>query len=221
MAKEAERGARGQRGQDARRVAVERERDHRQGGRRDHADAGGEPVDPVGQVDDVHDRDDARRRSGPLPGRSSRRGRRSPDRRRRGTGSVNAVTVTPAETGMIVAAIWPGELDRSVEVEDVVDDADGGDRDGTRQDRARLLAAQARRPSAGRGFPRRGRRPGSPGRRASASAPGGGFARSGCRSRRSSARSTRRPGPEAARARAATPKAKTASIVSGTASISI
>ena len=58
VAEEAERRAGGQRGEHAGGVAVERERDDRQGSRRDHADARGQAVHPVGQVDDVHDRDD-------------------------------------------------------------------------------------------------------------------------------------------------------------------
>ncbi len=58
MAQEAERGARGQRRQDARLVAFEREGDRRQGDRGDHADAGGEPVDAVEEVDHVGDGDD-------------------------------------------------------------------------------------------------------------------------------------------------------------------
>ena len=53
---EAERGARGERGQHPGGVPVERERDHREGGRRDRAHPRGQPVRAVGEVHDVHHR---------------------------------------------------------------------------------------------------------------------------------------------------------------------
>ena len=43
-------------------VAPEVERDDRERGRGDRAHAGGEPVDAVGEVDDVHQRDEAEQR---------------------------------------------------------------------------------------------------------------------------------------------------------------
>ena len=54
---EAERRARGERGQHAGLVTVERERDDRERDARDRADASGKAVHPVGEVHDVHHRD--------------------------------------------------------------------------------------------------------------------------------------------------------------------
>ena len=72
---EAERGARGDCGEDAARVLglVEAEGDHGEGDRDDPADPGREPVDAVGEVDDVHQGDEEDRGDrGPASGRSRR-----------------------------------------------------------------------------------------------------------------------------------------------------
>ncbi len=58
MEQEAERAAGGERGEHGRRADAEVERDHRERDAVDRADPGGKAVDPVGEVDDVHQRDE-------------------------------------------------------------------------------------------------------------------------------------------------------------------
>ena len=59
VTQESQRRARGQRRQDAGGVALQGKRDHRQRHPGDRADAGRQPIDAVDQVDDVDHRDDA------------------------------------------------------------------------------------------------------------------------------------------------------------------
>ena len=147
VAEEAERGAGGERREDAGRVAVEREGDHRQGDAGDHADAGGEAVDAVDQVDHVDHGDDAdhgadvaevdrrRRRAGSA--RSTGPGSRRPKK-----GKVKLSTVTPAETGIDHRRDLPEQLRGGGQVEDVVEDADHGDQRPRRRGSRGVSASQ-------------------------------------------------------------------------------
>ena len=128
MAEEAERAARGDRGQHPGRVAIERERDGRERRGADHADAGGEPVDAVDQVDDVGHRDDPEdrrraRRGRPCRPAAARTAWSQPGSTPPTKGSVKTSTVTPACTGMIAAPIWPSSFSSGGRSTDVVDHA--------------------------------------------------------------------------------------------------
>ena len=79
---------------------AERERDHAEGEAGDRADAGGEPVEAVEEVDHVHDRDD--------PERSSAGSRPRPAASwMPRNGKVKRSTQTPNAGGTAAAATWP------------------------------------------------------------------------------------------------------------------
>ena len=114
--------------------AIERER-----GGADRADAGGQAVDAVGEVDGVHDRDEAEQ------GQRLRRGRRT--RRRPTNGSVNDSTATPASTSTSAASSWPASFHAAGSVAPVVDRADERDERGAAEDRLPLVVLRSGRNS--------------------------------------------------------------------------
>ena len=83
--------------------------------------AGGEPVDAVGEVDDVHQPDQ------PDHGQNAALVRELQARPMNGI--VTSVTTTPASTAITAAAIWPSSLTAGRRL-DVVDRADERDQAG-------------------------------------------------------------------------------------------
>jgi hypothetical protein len=142
---EAHRGARGGRRQDARVEAVgrrlragverrvrERERDHREGGGGDRADARRQPVDSVGEVDRVHHPDDADHgEDAAEPAEVDHA-----DHRR-----LDPLDLDPGQHRDQRRRDLPDQLEPGREVEPVVDRSDQGDRRGAEEDPARFAAA--------------------------------------------------------------------------------
>jgi hypothetical protein len=143
VAQEPERRARRDRREHAGRVTVEGERDHRQRGGGDQADAGRQAVDPVDQVDHVGDGDDAE--DGQYltevdradAGRVEELHRARVHATEEGQGEVrdrHPVRDRDDRRRDLAEQLHPrGQVDQ------VVDDADGRDRDRPNQDRAGLL----------------------------------------------------------------------------------
>ena len=118
MKQEAERRAGGDRSQNAAGVLLEVERDDRERRGDDRADPRRETVDAVGEVDHVHHRDEADhgQRGAGL------REREGAEERKRDVGHVDAAAYRDDRREDL-----PGELDRGMEVEAVVERADQRD----------------------------------------------------------------------------------------------
>ena len=142
-------------------VAVERERDHRQGRGRDHADAGGEPVDAVDEVDDVDHGDDPDDRqqlaevdladAAAGSKRSTERGVDAADEGQRERGQPDAVE----DGDRARRRSGRGASTAALSVTDVVDHPERRDHGGAGEDPARLGARRAGRARRRRGSPTR------------------------------------------------------------------
>ena len=182
----------------------------------DHADPGREAVHPVDEVDHVDDRDDPDHRRGCRRGRPCRqrqleqldRAGSSPPRKGRVKASTRDARQRP---GSAPRPSGRASLTAAGRSKTSSSTPTRGDHRRAGEDRtvSRRVSRAARSP------PRRGRRRGSRGRRASGSARRAGCARSGRRSRRSGAPALGQRDQQPGERPRATRKAKRASIVSG------
>ena len=139
----------GERGQHAGARAVQRQGDDRERRRRDHADARGQPVDAVDEVDHVHHRDDPDHRQD-LAEVDVAEQRDVVEERRESrstpptNGSVKSPTPTPLNTGITAATIWPTSFDAGGSSKTSSSTPDHGDQRRRRPRIALVCGAQGR-----------------------------------------------------------------------------